>query len=236
MKHKARIQRYLQLALGFKIYLFLFSYYRIKTIKHYEPGFNKFLTLIPNRGVILDVGANIGITAVPLAQKSPKAKVYAFEPIRDNYDALTRITKFFRLKNIVTIRTAVGNSAATVKMVMPVIDGVKKQGLSKLDNGSTEGNIEEVDILPLSSLNFEGRVVAMKMDVEGHELEVLKGAERLLLTDKPIIYCELWDSLKEEAIWYLKGFRYDPFVYEEETDTLQPYTHQSTDNFFFIAV
>lgn len=235
MNYKALIQRCLQKVLGFKTYLFLFSLYRIKTIKHYEPGFNKFLNIIPADGIILDVGANIGITAVPLAKKFRNAEIYAFEPIEANYSTLTRIIKLFKLKNISALKTAVGSNSAIVQMVMPIVEGVKKQGLSRVHNGNTSGTIENVQIIPISSIPFKDKVVAIKMDVEGHELEILRGAERLLLTDKPIIYCELWDSLKVEAISYLSGFKYAPFVYQEETDTLGPYNNQSTDNFFFIA-
>lgn len=235
MSCKALVQRYLQKVLGFKTYLFLFSYYRIKTIKNYEPGFNVFITMIPGNGVILDIGANIGITVVPLAQKHSNSKVYAFEPIQTNYNTLTRIITFFDLKNVTTVLAAVGSSTGTVNMVMPIVDGVKKQGLSKLDDNNTDGRVEKVNIHPLDAYSFKEPVTAIKIDVEGHELEVLKGATQLLREDKPIIYCELWDSIKAEAIAYLKSFNYRAFVYEEETSSLVPYIQQSSDNFFFIV-
>ena len=236
MKLKAQIQRNLQTILGFRNYLFLFSIYKIKTIKKYEPGFNLFMRLIPTQGSILDIGANIGITAIPLAKKFDKSTIYAFEPIHENFLALTRVIKFFKVDNIITSKSALGETKGSIKMVMPVIAGVKKQGLSKLDDNNTEGVIEEVMINPVDSQSFKDKVVAIKIDVEGHELEVLKGARKLLLADRPIIYCELWDNHKRtEAIAYMEDLGYVAYVYDEETDSLSVYKQQIADNFFFVT-
>ena len=235
MRIKPVLQRILQSVLGFKTYLLLFSIYRIKRINSYEPGFNTFLDMIPNEGAILDVGANIGITAVPLASKFNQATVYAFEPIADNFQALTRVIQFFKIRNIVTQKCAVGEAPGTLRMILPVESGVKKQGLGKIDDNHTAGITEQVPVIRLDSLDFAGPVAAIKIDVEGHELEVLKGAKALLLTNAPVIYCELWNNAKRvEAITYMATLGYGVSVLNEVANVLEPYNQQPADNFFFM--
>jgi hypothetical protein len=48
----------------------------------------------------------------------------------------------------------------------------------------------------------------MKIDVEGHEFQVLSGAQRLLKRDHPIIYTELWDEVKDPVVNLLSKFDY----------------------------
>src|SRR4051812_33724777 len=110
MKH---IVRYiLQRCLGFRTYLFLFSVISIKRIKSNpnEEQFLHFVSLVPNEGIILDIGANIGITTVPLASQKDNAIVYSFEPIPENISALKRVVKYFKLKNVKIFELALGET------------------------------------------------------------------------------------------------------------------------------
>lgn len=96
------IRHILQRSLGFKNYLFFFSLYSIRTIEsgNYEREFIKFLKIIKKRGIILDIGANIGITAAPLAKNAPHAEIHAYEPISENFSTLGKVAGFLKLKNV----------------------------------------------------------------------------------------------------------------------------------------
>jgi len=57
--------------------------------------FSIFLNLLPNEGIVLDLGANIGVTSYHLARKLPKSTVFAFEPLEINMEILKRVKKRF---------------------------------------------------------------------------------------------------------------------------------------------
>ncbi|MHB8339238.1 MAG: FkbM family methyltransferase, partial [Ignavibacteriaceae bacterium] len=96
---KNLIKLFLQNILGFNNYLFIFSIYKISTLKFdkNEGVFLNLLKLLSEDSVVLDIGANIGIMTVLLAKKCNKGKVFAFEPIEDNFNALQRVLKFFKI-------------------------------------------------------------------------------------------------------------------------------------------
>jgi ubiquinone/menaquinone biosynthesis C-methylase UbiE len=80
---KNTIQKYLQKILGFNNYLFIFSVFKILTLRfdRKENDFFYFLRLLPENAIVLDIGANIGIMSVHLCKNVKKGMVYAFEPI-----------------------------------------------------------------------------------------------------------------------------------------------------------
>lgn len=240
MKHLIRFV--LQRCLGFKNYLFLFSIITIKRIKNNpdEEEFMYFVKLVPNNGVILDIGANIGITTIPLAKEKDKAVVYSFEPMPENISALNRVVKYYGLKNIKIFDLALGETQGELTMVMPVIKNVKMQGLSHIqvnagDQSAVPGQetivqVETLDTMP--ELAGIEKISAIKIDVENFEYFVLKGGRQLLLKHKPIIYCELWkNEMREMTINYLKDLGYSVKVYHN--NALTEY-RDNTINFFFI--
>jgi FkbM family methyltransferase len=206
---KTSIKYILQHLLGFKNYLFVFSLftiYRLKWDKN-EKDFLLFLGLIPDGGIVLDIGANIGIMTTHLARKLKRTVIYAYEPIPQNLETLKRICRHFRLKNVKIKEKALGDHTGSVEMVMPVIQSVKMQGLSHVihenvaadDTGITYSVV--LDTLDNEKDFFEPRskVTAIKMDVENFEYYVLKGASNLLKHHSPIVYCELWDNENRQA-------------------------------------
>ena len=83
---KKLIQSILQKILGFERYLFWFSRFKISTLKwdSKEGDFNHFLSLLSPGDDVLDIGANIGIMAIKMAQTCHQGTVHAFEPIPEN--------------------------------------------------------------------------------------------------------------------------------------------------------
>ena len=70
----------LQKILGFQNYLFVFAaftIYRIRNTK-YDQEFLHFLSMVPDNGVIIDIGANIGITTIPLSKHLPHTAQCAY--------------------------------------------------------------------------------------------------------------------------------------------------------------
>ena len=217
---KKRIQNLLQQILGFENYLYYFSRFMIFTARTfaYEMEFSRFIKLIPaGDNIILDIGANIGITSVVLAKKFPDSAIHAFEPIPPNILTIKRIIRHYKLKNVQLHETALGEQTGSLKMVVPVINNVRMQGLS---HAYVEGNNEDwnkgdiyhmqmIRLDDLTALKGDKKIVAIKMDVENFEYHVLKGSVELLKKHKPVIYCELWNNeMRHLAIALLKEIGY----------------------------
>jgi FkbM family methyltransferase len=240
---KKLVQAILQRILGFRNYLFLFSLYKAKTIitDKAEGDFSHFLSFIKPGSNVLDIGANIGIMTVNLARKANQGKVFAFEPIPDNISTLKRVIRFHKLQNVQLFECALGNERKQVEMVLPVVSAVKMQGLAHvIDQSITEFNegitfsVPQYRLDDLPELNVL-EIDAIKIDVENFEYQVFMGAKQLILKNKPVIYCELWDNENRQQCFRLMaeiGYR----VYVLSNRQLEPFDNSKhrTQNFFFL--
>ncbi|HLG03766.1 MAG TPA: FkbM family methyltransferase [Bacteroidia bacterium] len=198
------IKFFLQKLLGFPNYLYFFAWYKVKTLRsdRRENDFFAFLDLLPPDGIVLDIGANIGIMTVHLAKHVTNGKVIAFEPIPDNVKTLERIIRKFSIKNVAVEVCALGDRAGRIEMVMPVESGAKQQGLSHVVHDSiterNEGLRFPVSLKVLDEFEFAKqetpRITGIKMDVENFECFVLAGARELLARHQPVLYLELWPN------------------------------------------
>ena len=239
---KKRIQRFLQWVLGFRRYLFVFSLFKIRTLRwdRKEGDFMHFLSLLQPDDVVLDIGANIGIMTAKLAQRCQKGKVHAFEPIPENFTALQRIVLHFQFKNVELHPYALGEEPGEIQMVMPEVQHVKMQGLSHVVHDSiedfNEGEFYSVPVLTLDSMAAHlGAVRAIKIDVENFEYFVFRGAAQLLKAHKPMIYCELWDNANRAKCFdfLVKEVGYEIKVLEQgQLIPFNPAQHKAQ-NFFF---
>ncbi len=239
---KKTIQRLLQKILGPKTYLYYFARFRIFFGKVYgiKDEFPKFIPLIPE-GAILDIGANIGMTTVPLARKFPNARIHAFEPVPVNCAVFKRIIKHYRLTNVVLHENALGNETGITRIVVPEINNVRMFGLSHVEvNGRYDewnsGEVYKVRVAKLddiAALKQETKIAALKIDVENFEFFVLKGGMQLLKQHKPIIYCELWDNeMLDPVVDLMRSIDYDVMVFAGKT--LECFTSQPATNYVFV--
>jgi len=153
--------------------------------------------------------------------------------------ALKRIIRFYSLRNVTVFETALGSETGELKMVMPIVNKVKMQGLCHVvdDNKPERGEhftvpVKRLDDIP--ELQYAKAIGGIKIDVENFELEVFKGARELLSKHRPIIYCEIWDNNKRaQTISYIKNeMGYYVKVYDGEK--LVHFTNQDAVNFFLI--
>jgi FkbM family methyltransferase len=240
---KDLLKKLLQSVLGFSNYLYVFSLFKILTLRSdkKENDFFHFLGMIPDDGIILDIGANIGIMTVHFCKHKPGSIVHCFEPIRENFRTLQRVIRFFGLRNVSLHQLALGNADGTIKMVMPVINNVKMQGLSYVsEEPVTEGGIMySVSLKKLDDVIGTGEtskpVRAIKIDVENYEGQVLAGARKVIENFRPLIYCELWNNEnRESCLSFIKGYNYKVMVLKENMlEEFNASVHK-TQNFFFL--
>jgi FkbM family methyltransferase len=221
----------------------VFAIFKIKTLRSdsKEKDFFHFLSLLEDgKGAVLDVGANIGIMTVHLANKLPNSTVHAFEPIPDNLSVLKRIIAKFNLKKIKIHEVAVGETSGNVQMILPHQGKTKMQGLSHVKHESiTEWNEGEEFNVPLNTLDnlLNGEPIqGIKIDIENFEYYALKGGKRILESNHPIIYAELWDNEnRSNCIDLLTSMNYKPHVVVNNELTVFDETQHKNQNFIFIA-
>ena len=220
---KNRLKYILQNLLGYSLYLYTFSIFKIFTLKidKKERDFFHFLSLIkPGKGDVLDLGANIGIMSYHLAKKDPNIKIHSVEPVISNFNVLSKIKKRFNLTNVLLYQLALGTEVKKVEMVLPYDGKTKMQGLSHvIDDSITEwnqGDRFEVQMSTVDKLFNAYKIQGIKLDVENFEYFVLKGGETIIKKDRPIIYTELWDNEnRKKCFSFLEELGYNSFVVED---------------------
>ena len=237
------IKYILQKLLGFRKYLFVFAKYKIRTLINdtKENHFFQFLGLMKDgEGVVLDIGANIGIMTVHLSRKLPNSTIHAFEPMPDNISVFRKVMAKYNVSNVTFHEIALGEASGTVKMILPTKGGAKMQGLSHVKHDSitewNEGIEIETPIEALDNLFKDDRIQGIKMDVENFEYFVLKGGKQLLEKNLPIIYTELWDNEnRQKCFRFLSELGYSPFVIIDGAIVPFDLAKHQVQNFIFIA-
>ncbi|MBS4034988.1 MAG: FkbM family methyltransferase [Ignavibacterium sp.] len=150
--------------------------------KDYEAYFvRSLLSIINERDIIYDVGANRGFYTKLFLSKAVNGKVFAFEPIPSNYESIKKLKLTEGNLNIFTL--ALGSSRGKVSMSIGSDD---LKATSHINTDKTDDDIEvEIDTIDNFILDNNPTPNVIKIDVEGYELEVLNGMKNTL-TDKSL--------------------------------------------------
>ena len=130
--------------------------------------------------VLFDIGANTGQTAYGLVRYFPSARIYCFEPVKGVFDQLAAV--YGRYPKVRCVQKAVGSAPGTATMALRSFSEMN----SLVGAGPAEGLTGEVETVEIDTIDSfckaEGltHIDLLKMDVQGWELEVLKGAARMI--------------------------------------------------------
>lgn len=200
------------------------SNYLKKTL--YEDDIHQLaLKLLINKpsGTVLDIGANLGTFCVPLAKKIPKLTFHAFEPQRVIYYQLCANTFVNGCDNIYAHHFGLSNKQDRMTLILPDYATESNIGAFSIDEQvrkteyecQTKGRDETITVFPLDDGDHKN-VLLIKVDVEGHELEVLRGGiETIKKNNYPPIIFEAWTwkpwyQEKRTALFeYLQGHGYE---------------------------
>ena len=166
--------------------------YLLELIRHPSElaDFQAIPALVRSGDTAFDVGANVGQYSVLLSRIcGPAGRVWAFEPVPETYWRLRETLVLNRCENVVPVQRAICAKVGTAKMNLfePQFSGWNTLGMPSMitPDGGRVSPVHSVDVLSQTLDDFceaEGiaRVNFLKVDVEGLELAVFQGAERLL--------------------------------------------------------
>ena len=172
----------------------------------YEKNIHKLLNeLLPVNGTFLDIGANIGAVTIPLQVKRPDIKIIAVEAAPWVYEYLQTNLNRNKLHDIVAVNSAIYDVDDLQLDFFSPKEGFGKGSLSPVFT-DVAVKVSTVTIDTLLRRQNTGKIDCMKVDVEGYEYHVFKGAAGLLNpADAPDILFEFVDWAEERAQNIQKG-------------------------------
>ena len=213
--------------------------------------------MIRSSDTVLDVGANIGEFSFFFSTIVSEGVIHCFEPQRKPFGVLQGVCH--NLKNVHPHRTGFSSSPGKATLFIPMINGHMSPPEASLDprfndfTGSerrpkaTESIPEVVQMTTLDGFierEALDRLDFAKIDVEGHELEVLKGGRCVCLQKhRPLFLIEVspyaYQGRFEAVIEYLANCAYVGFVLTKDRSGLQPLTLLNANNspgynYFFV--
>jgi FkbM family methyltransferase len=182
-----------------------------------------FHRLLHRPGTLVDIGAHDGLLTIPLA-RLPESHVLAFEPLPSAFARLqTALRGTFGgdPAHVTCHHLALGDHEGSITLAMPLLDGVaQEQWASTAKNYATHLSTRvavEHFTVPLRRLDdfALGDVTAIKLDAEGAEYEILRGARETLLRCRPVLTLEVEERHRAGSTYavpaYLDALGYDAF-------------------------
>lgn len=190
-----------------------------------EPELLLIHQLLQDDSVFVDIGTNKGIYLYQAEKKVKSGKIFGFEP---NESLVNYIQPLF--PKIKLFPLAVSSSTGTSVLHIP------KKGNGLQDTrASLEDMGDEVEKIEIKTITLDDWVTqnniqkldVVKIDVEGHEFDTIKGSRKVLQTLKPIFIIEIElrhaHYLINEIFDFIKGFGYEVFYFDRKSLSLQPF-------------
>lgn len=154
--------------------------------------------------VILDIGANIGCISILMSALYPDAKIYSFEPVKDNYDLLIKNIEHY--KNIIPFNFAIGSKNES-REILSSSDDTNFGGHSFNEQGcDSEKKKELVEVRDINEIINELSIETInliKIDCEGSEHEILTGMSQENIAKVQLIIGELHSYKDYDLLSYL---------------------------------
>ena len=151
--------------------------------------------LAASKGAVIDIGANIGLYLVKLKSLDDARDYYGFEPNPMCIYYLQELVSGNGFQNVRVFPFALSNS----KELRRFYAKRKADKMGSLHDYARPGElkINSFDLVTFPGDEFIGlleidAICAMKIDVEGFELEVLQGVKNTLINYRPFVFCEIW--------------------------------------------
>lgn len=207
--------------------------YRELRKKGYEPEFELLPFLCDNHKISVDIGANLGSYTSRLTKNSQTC--WAFEPV-------PKLAKFLRRAfgdKIILKEVALSSKSGKAELRVPN----NVYACATLEKDNSLENYKEIEKILVEVKRLDEydlkNVGFIKIDVEGHEEDVLKGALNTLKNSKPILLIESEERHRSDSVQniqkFLEGMGYKGFFFSQgrlkEIEQFKTEIHQKEENF-----
>ena len=237
------------------IYFFLISRYLIgKYLSKfiYDNDFKIIKILKKNKffkknKLILDIGANDGMSYNILRKFTKDTKIISFEPNTYNYINLKKNEKIdilFKCKKIALSnqnKKRIFFTPYFKKYPITQMAGVSKIGIKKrlksslfIDNLFKKITIKKNSVITRKLDEFNYKPGFIKIDIEGHEFECIKGSIKTIRKFNPILMVEYDKEICNKIQKLLKKYKYQKFIYNKREKKIEKFKNQKVFNIFFI--
>ncbi len=219
--------------------------------KPHENDFQLFSKIGNAEGLFLDVGANIGQSAVSFRIFNKSYRVFSLEPNQELEGSLKIVKKIIGPKFNFKMLGA-GELSKTFEIFIPVVDGVPFTQEGSFDRTSFESDPlfkirtkavtgkeifalirSEISLVPIDDLGLEPNIV--KIDVQGHELAALKGMQKTLTKCRPLLMIENVTNIDELRSFLATQGYTNTYLYSLETRLLvRNDNNKGAENVFFL--
>lgn len=171
--------------------------------EYQEPHRTNSLSFVDNFGVAMDIGAHVGTWAVDLVQKFDK--VICFEPILEHRICLEKNLEKFSKDKYEIYSCALGNEEGVVQLSYADQGNSGTASIVGDDGGDYAAHIKTLDSFEFPQIDY------LKVDIEGFELQFLKGAAETIKRTKPVINieikntCERFGTTQEQIISFIEN-------------------------------
>ena len=186
-----------------------------------EPGISKLvkkiakvLDLQNDQGCFFDVGANVGLYTWEVSKICPHRKILAFEPDPENIKLLDQTVCESDLQNLTICKCALGDQNGDVLFFQDnltsatgCVAGKNAPWVQKYLNSSANEIRVKINALD-SVVSKENNPSLIKIDVEGHEVEVLQGGRNTLTKIKPLLIVESFPPKQRTVLSLMRDLGY----------------------------
>jgi len=213
------LKGYLQLVSRIYIRLIRFGFFKTKHSELHFIG-----QIVQPGAAVLDIGANLGYYSFFMAKYlEGNGSLIAVEPIPLFAEIWKKNLATFNQKNIWLFNCALGQEARSeVTMTIPVVDGVVRHGLTRIDEQANTIHSNLSFMVPMRNgdelIKAAGldRLDFVKCDVEGYEQFVMPSLRETLSTLKPMIQIELSGNENRTTVFnFLTKLGYRAYVLKD---------------------
>ncbi len=189
-----------------------------------EGEIELFNKIIPSKGVVIEIGSNIGMHSVPISKICHEGQLFCFEPQRIIFQILCGNIALNNITNIHAFQEAIGDEEGLIDIQTSDFDQPWNYGSFSIDKGfNTEGkyldsiNFEKIKITSLNNFTDRMKIERLdliKIDAEGYESKILSASNNIIKQFKPFIFIE--NNSKEnfeKVIEEIRKLNYLPFWY-----------------------
>ena len=168
------------------------NFYEFDYLNHVCSLCNNIVERTVNNGFVLDIGANIGNHTIYFVKQKNAQEIFCFEPVKNTFDILKKNVEINNLQSKVQLfNVGVGEKNGNAALKHYNINNIGTAQIRFDMNG-------DIPVVSIDDLKIDKKINFVKIDVEGFELNVVKGMTETLKRSKPLIMIEVRDHLLNE--------------------------------------